>query len=136
MISLLRQKKEHLLHLILYEFIGIGCASLDYAIFYLINNQLCLYYILANCISVSIAISLSFALNAFLNFRKKDHLLHRFLCFFGVGMLGLIFGSILLYIFIDIFHIQVLISKFISIFFVTAIQFILNKFFSFRELTD
>lgn len=96
MIRHIWQHKEHILHLILYGCIGVSCASLDYAIFYVLNEQLGLYYILANCISVCIAILLSFSLNAYFNYKKKDHLLHRFLCFFGVGMFGLIFSSVLL----------------------------------------
>ena len=57
---------------IVYCLIGFTGVSLDFFIFYLLNNQLGIYYQYANVISVSLGIANNFVLNAFFNFKMLD----------------------------------------------------------------
>lgn len=126
--------QRNLHHLILYCCIGAGGASLDFGVFTLLCKWLGVYYLYANCISIACGISLSFVLNATINFKKTDHLFKRFLSFFSVGLLGMGISTLILYVMIEQMGIQDLISKLISIAVITVIQFTLNKLVSFRQI--
>lgn len=119
-----------------YCLIGISGVAIDAGVFYLLLliPFWQTYYLFANIISVSCGITNNFILNAFFNFRKTDRLKHRFICFFSTGILGLIFGSLIIYLLYNFFEIDILISKIVSIAFVTIIQFLLNSFVSFRDI--
>ena len=53
--------------------------------------------------------------------------------FFAVGIFGMFLSSVLLHFFIDTLNLNELLSKLASIIIVVIIQFILNKYISFRE---
>ena len=50
-----------------------------------------------------------------------------------VGMLGLIISESLLYMLIDMFNINSIIAKILTIFVITVIQYILNKTVTFKK---
>lgn len=155
--KLIIKHKAHLRNLLLYVCIGICGASLDFGIFTLLNHGLDLHYQLANCISVTAGILLSFTLNSRFNFKKTDHLLKRFFSFYCVGLIGMGISAFILYFFIGLASIHqfgteqlmqlglfddleqadgmyTLLIKFGSIGVVTIVQFTLNKLYSFREI--
>lgn len=116
-----------------YCLIGVTGVFLDFAVFYLLNKKLGIYYQIANIISVSSGITNNFFLNAYFNFKITDHLFKRFLHFFAIGLFGLLLSALLLYIMIEKFHFEVLITKIIVIFIVAVVQFLLNLHISFKK---
>lgn len=120
-------------NLILYGIIGGISASIDFLIFYSLTKFTEINYLLANFISISIGITISFILNKKYNFKVNDKVFKRFLIFVSVGFSGLLISSMLLYLFIDIICLNKIISKFISIVFVVFIQFFVNKFITFKK---
>lgn len=120
-------------NLILYGIIGGFSASIDFFIFYVLTSVGEVYYLLANCISVSVGIIISFNLNKKYNFKVTDQSLKRFLIFLTVGLCGMVLSSILLYTFIDIVDFEEKISKLLSIFFVVILQFFINKLITFKK---
>lgn len=131
--NILRVLYSKFRNLILYGIIGGISASIDFLIFYSLTNFTEIYYLLANFISVSIGITISFILNKKYNFKVNDKVFKRFLIFVSVGFSGLLISSALLYLFIDIIYLNKIISKFISIVFVVFIQFFVNKFITFKK---
>ena len=120
-------------NLILYGIIG-GCtATLDFLIFTGLTRWTPVHYIVANVISCSTGILCSFLLNRKYNFKVTDHTFRRMLIFFSVGISGLFLSSVLLKLFIDKWEWNELVSKLASIVIVVIIQFLLNKYISFRE---
>lgn len=117
---------------IVYGIIGFTGAGLDMILFSLLINKTTIYYIFANCISVSVGITNNFLLNYYFNFKVKNNILKRYLSFYSVGILGLIVSTLLLYISVTLFSIDKLISKFIIILVVVVLQYSLNKKYSFR----
>lgn len=117
---------------IIYSLIGVTGATLDFIIYTFLIKKILVYYIFANIISVFFGITNNFLLNSFINFKLKDKLHRRFIKFFLVGIIGLIVSSILLFILIDFFHLNKLISKTITIGIIVLLQFGLNKKFTFR----
>lgn len=134
MIKFLNAKYVKHKNLILYALIGFTGVTLDFIIFYILYNFAGLNDKFANIISVSIAISNNFILNILFNFKKRDSFLLRFSSFFIIGILGLAISSV----FLEIFHTRAgfdaNIIKALSIPIVVAIQYLLNKTISFRDI--
>ncbi len=124
--------RSELMHLIRYSCIGVLCATVDFLLFTSLMRWTGGDYQLINVVSVCVAISLSFLLNAYLNFKRTDRLFKRFCTFFSVGLLGLLISAIALYILVDLLLLSTTYAKLISIVFVTLVQFTLNRLYSFR----
>ena len=120
-------------NLIVYGFIGGFCATLDFAIFTLLCHFEIMPYLFANVISTHIGIFTSFLLNRSYNFKVKDKTLLRFLSFYAVGLIGLGLSSILLWLMVDKAQWNKLVCKLITIVVVSLVQFVLNKFVTFKQ---
>ena len=121
----------------MYCVIGVCGVAIDAGIFFLL---LCFpfwerFYLLANAVSVVCGIINNFLLNAFFNFRKTDNLRQRFLCFFLTGLFGMTLGSVIIYGLVNLSGLNVAFAKLVSIFIVTIVQFLLNYFISFRDIS-
>lgn len=119
-------------NLILYGIIGGFCSALDFVIYTLFCHYDIMPYLWANVISVHIGIFTSFVLNRQLNFKIKDKTPQRFLSFYLVGLTGLGISTLMLYIMVDIAHWNEVICKLITIVFVALVQFLLNKYITFK----
>lgn len=118
--------------LILYGLIGGLSSSIDFIVYSLLVSYVGLNYILSNSISVLIGIITSFTLNRKYNFKVKDKKYRRFIIFLCVGLCGMIISNLILYLCIDILSLHELISKLLSIVLVVIVQFIINKYITFK----
>ena len=118
-------------NLFLYGIIGCFSSSLDFLI-YTVLVHIGLYYLIANCISVLAGITTSFTLNRQYNFKVKDSTMRRFSIFLTVGICGMLLSNIILYVCVDIFYVDKLLSKLLSIILVVFLQFIINKYITFK----
>ena len=120
-------------NLILYGIIGGFCAALDFGIY----TGLCYWdiipYLWANIISIHIGIFTSFVLNRSFNFKVKDKVKTRFLSFYAVGLVGLGVSEGMLYLMVTKGGWNEIVCKLISIVVVALIQFLLNKYITFRK---
>ena len=147
----------------LYGIIGGSCATLDFVIYFILSNttnwtpsilkcvdifretfhiakdSVPLLYsahwniYFPNFVSINIGILCSFLLNAFFNFKRSDKLWRRALKFFAVGYCGLVLSMLILRIGVVRFDFDDKLVKLFSVFFVAALQFILNKFITFNK---
>lgn len=119
--------------LILYGIIGGFCAALDFGIY----TGLCYYdimpYLWANIFSIHIGIFTSFVLNRSFNFKVKDKVKTRFLSFYAVGLVGMGISEGMLYLMVTRGGWNEIACKLVSIVVVALIQFLLNKFVTFRQ---
>ncbi len=122
--------------LITYIIIGGGCASIDYVIFLILTEFFGVAYLMANLISVNAGIITSFILNRNFNFKVKDKIVSRFVSFYFVGLLGLAISSLMLFVMIDILNYDKSFSKIVSIVVIAFIQFFLNKFITFKAVSN
>lgn len=120
-------------NLILYGIIGGFCAALDFGIYTLLCYYELLPYLWANVISTHIGIFTSFLLNRSFNFKVKDKTPQRFLSFYLVGLTGLGLSSLMLWLMVDKMQWNELVCKLITIAFVSLVQFVLNKFVTFKQ---
>lgn len=117
--------------LILYGLIGCFTSSLDF-VFFSILQWLGIYYIVANCFSVLVGITTSFYLNRKFNFKVKNKTVKRFTMFLTVGLCGMMASNLILYLCIEKIGMDNLLSKLLSIVLVVTVQFLLNRFITFR----
>jgi len=120
-------------NLILYGIIGGCCAALDFGIYTLLCYFDVLPYLWANVISIHCGILCSFFLNRSVNFRVKDRATLRFFSFYTVGLVGLGISEGLLFLMVEQAGWNELICKLVSIVVVAFVQFILNKYITFRQ---
>jgi putative flippase GtrA len=118
--------------IILYGIIGGICASLDFGIYTLLY-KLGLNYQIANLISVQCGIFCSFMLNRSYNFKTTDEPLLRFFSFYGIGMAGWVLSAVILYVMVDIKEWNEIYAKLFVIVIVAILQFLLNKFITFKK---
>lgn len=119
--------------LLLYGLIGCLSAGIDFICFNILTVYAGVYYIIANCLSVLVGIVVSFTLNRTFNFRVSDKIAQRFGLFFFIGMLGLVLSNAILWVGVELCHLTEMISKIASILIVAFIQFIFNKFITFKQ---
>lgn len=134
--SLISRFYKRFQHLILYGIIGCFSSGLDFLIYSLLVQVIGLQYIVSNCISVLGGISTSFLLNRNYNFKIKDKTTQRFSIFLIVGLCGLLFSNLILYICIDIMGTDKIVSKILSIVLVVFFQFLANKYITFKPTKD
>jgi len=120
-------------NLILYGIFGSISASLDFVTYYLLTELCGIYYLTSNVMSVFVGIITSFLLNRAYNFKVEDKVVKRFLMFITIGITGLAVSSGILYVLIDKLLLNTLLSKVLSIGLVVIIQFVLNKYITFKN---
>lgn len=133
MIDLIKKLYKKFRNLILYGVIGSSSALLDFTIFTILTELCGIYYLIANCISVTCGLTNSFILNRKYNFKVTDKTLKRAALFYIVGFCGLIINSTLLYIFINYAHFITPIAKLCAIAIEVLLQFVVNNFVTFRK---
>lgn len=119
-------------HLILYGIIGASCAALDFCVYTILVKVFSAPYLLANVVSIHCGIICSFFLNRSYNFRVKDKTKRRFLTFYAVGLIGLCISEVLLYVLVNMGGWNEVACKLVTIVLVAIVQFLLNKYVTFK----
>lgn len=120
-------------HLVQYCMIGCLGAGMDFVLYTLLIEQTSLHYQVVNIFSTSVGICNNFIWNAFLNFKVWNHFFLRFCSFYCVGAIGILITSGCLYLLIECLDWNKIAAKVITIFLVTAVQFLLNKYITFKK---
>jgi len=140
--------------LIKYGIVGIIGLVIDMGIYYLLVKKFEIHYpfsitikelavlsmtirmidiLISNVISQTIAVINNFILNSYFTFKVTDNKLRRFFSFVGVAAIGMIISSALLTLFIEYAGLSEMLSKIFAILIVAFIQFIINKYLTFKE---
>ena len=127
--NLLRQNQK----IIKYGIIGCICVGIDFLVYWLLVQIVKMPYLYANVISVHCGIFTSFFLNRHFTFKVKNKTLLRFISFYIIGLIGLAISSGMLIFLVEMLKLNELISKALTVFVVALIQFLLNKYISFRD---
>lgn len=133
MIDLIKRFYQKFRNLILYGLIGSSSALLDFLTFTLLTEVFGVYYLIANCISVTCGLTNSFILNRKYNFKVTDKTLKRAIMFFVVGYCGLALNSTLLYVFVNFVHLATPVSKLCAMAIEVLLQFVVNSLVTFKK---
>jgi putative flippase GtrA len=118
--------------LVLYALCGGSGVALDFLVYSLlvIGGT---WYQFANIIGYALGTCLSFFLNRAITFGVRDAPVRRFLSFISVAAFGYLVSTGVLWILVEAFHLDPVISKVVTLFVVLAIQFTLNSLITFRS---
>lgn len=117
--------------LVRYTLIGGSGVLLDLLAFLLLHNSAGMDEQFANALSTTLGITSNFALNARFTFERRDRLVVRFLRFYAVGLTGIALTNLLFLLFTDSLGIDADLVKAGSLPLVLALQFVLNRKWSF-----
>lgn len=147
-------KKKSVRELFKYGLVGLVGLVIDAGVFYLLTKKLSVEYpfspqireLLGGKMSISLinadvshvissilAITNNFILNSYFTFKVTDNKVKRFFTFAGVATIGLIISTTLMTIFMGKMHLDEMVAKILSIIIVAAMQFAINKFFTFKK---
>lgn len=147
-------KRKAVRQLIKYGLVGVVGLIIDMGIFYLLVNKFSVHYpfsatislllkgnmsigmldiLISNIISQTLAVINNFILNSYFTFKVTDKKLKRFMSFASIAIVGMVISSMLLTLFIGVMKIDDMQAKVFAILIVAAIQFAINKFFTFKE---
>ena len=130
--SLLDRLPPGLRKLVLYALCGGSGVALDLLVYSLLVIGGA-WYQLANIIGYALGTCLSFFLNRAITFGVRDAPVRRFLSFISVAAFGYLVSTAALWAMVDVFHLDPLFSKVVTLFVVLAIQFSLNSLVTFRS---
>ncbi|MFE2043488.1 GtrA family protein [Streptomyces sp. NPDC059477] len=117
--------------LVRYTLIGGSGVVLDLLAFLVLHNAAGLDEQLANVLSTTLGITNNFVLNALFTFERRDRLVVRFLRFYAVGLTGIALTQLLFLVLTDSLGIDANLVKAGSLPLVLALQFALNRKWSF-----
>ena len=115
-----------------YGLVGALGLVVDMAVFYLMNKRLGINYVVCNISSSTLAVIHNFMLNSYFTFNVTDRKMKRFLSFYAIALVGMAVSTGILALLIDIFKLDSMISKFISIVIVALMQYFFNQKLTFR----
>jgi dolichol-phosphate mannosyltransferase len=124
-------RRKDLRQLVRYALVGGSGVLLDLTVFFVLYNGLGLHEQYANAISTSLGITNNFVLNARFTFDRRDRLLVRFLRFYAVGLTGIALTYAMFRVFSDWLGVDPNLVKAGSLPVVLAVQFLLNRKWSF-----
>lgn len=132
------KKVDVLLHsesfnqLVKYVLIGILGLVVDFGTYWILTD-ININVEIANMISSTCGIINNFFWNSYTNFKVHNRMFLRFISYFLVGQITTVFTTISLFIFATKLGFPHLIVKVIATIVATLIQFVLNKFITFRK---
>jgi len=116
-----------------YGIVGVLGLVVDMGLFYLLHERFGISYIFSNVVSSSLAVIHNFILNSLFTFKVKDKLFKRFISFYLIALMGMVLSSGLLALMIEVFLMDSMLSKMISVLIVAVIQYFFNKKLTFSE---
>jgi len=149
-------KRESIRQLVKYGMVGIVGLIIDIGVYYLLTKIISVHYpfssfitnlvedfvsvditkvdkLISHIISSSLAIINNFLLNSYFTFKVTDKKLKRFASFASIAAIGLVVSSMLFTLFIGVMKMDDMVAKIMSILIVAALQFAVNKFFTFKQ---
>lgn len=147
-------KRRGLRQLIKYGMVGSVGMVIDMGLFYLLAIKLSVQYPISayigellggkipihvidadisHIISSIVAITNNFILNSYFTFKVTDNKLQRFLSFAGIAAVGLVISTTLITLFVGKIKMDEMLAKIIATCIIAAIQFTINKFFTFKQ---
>lgn len=118
---------------LLYSIIGVGALVIDVAVYAALTLGLDWHPLLAHSISTPVAAVFSFLANSHGNFKVTDRPFLRFFSFAVVAGIGYLVSALIIGVGIDVFALDPLVAKAISLPVVLVLQFWLNTRITFKS---
>lgn len=129
-------KYELLKNFALYGIFGVCAAVIELGVDKLLYLTP-MWPMLVTVIGAIVGFFFTFTTNTFLNFKKTDNLLSRFLSYALIAGVGIAFKALVMFLCYTVYDVRATIPEFIMnvvlVFFVAAVQFIFNKLFTYKD---
>jgi len=129
----LRDYRKSWRQFIIFAFIGVLSTLIHLGLLYLLTDFFRVYYLVSSIFGFIVANLFSFVANSKLTFEKKVDPKKRYFKFFLISLIALGINISALYVFTEFFKIYYLLSQIIATFFSLWVNFIGNKFWTFRR---
>lgn len=90
---------------------------------------------ISHIISALLGVINNFLLNSYYTFKVTDKKWRRFASYFAVAIFGIVASTALITLFIGVLNINIFIAKILAVGIVAMLQFVLNKFLTFKNKT-
>ncbi len=119
-------------------FISGGTAGVtDIALLYIIHEILGVYYLTSAAFAFIVAFFVSFLLHKYWTFKSHDEQMHRQMSMYLLASLfGLLLNTVLMYIFVDYIHINVILSQIVVGLMVACVSFFVSRNLVFKYSPD
>lgn len=135
-----------------YGIVGVIGLFIEFTIFYILTTKLDIHYPISKYLSTIIKVKINiintdishiissvvaiinnFILNSIFTFKVTDKKLKRFFTFVSIALIGLVLSTTILTLFIEYLRMDQMIAKALSVLIVAMLQFLINKFFTFKK---
>lgn len=130
LISIRLRCSETFRNLILYGIFGVLAATIEYSIFGILVHITTIPAEIVNVIGALCGFAFTFTTNTFLNFKKTDNIMKRFISYGSICLVGMVVSTFVIAVLKNVMNLMVL--KLICMIFVSIMQFILNKIFTYK----
>lgn len=114
---------------------GSTAAISQLVLLYILTDIIGLWYLASSIIAFCIAVLISFVLHKFWTFKDRviKGIFGQFAAFFGVAVFGLVFNTVLMFLWVDLIHLWYIYAQVITGLLVMFSNFTLYKFVVFRN---
>lgn len=121
-----------------YIIFGVLTTLVNILVFYLFNTVFQVSYLIANAISIAVAILFAFVTNKLFVFRSKTPSLQaafrEFYLFVGLRLVSGLLDMLTMYILVDALRIDANLSKLLTQFIVVVLNYVFSKLFIFKSV--
>lgn len=136
MIEKIIKKIKFILKFELIKFFIVGGIStiIDWSSFYLIGIILGIHYQISLVIAYTLGGITNYTLNKLFTFQNKSkQITLQFITFFTLAFISLLISMTIMFIFVEIFYINEMISRILTTFIVFIINYAMHKFVTFNK---
>ena len=124
-------------HVIVRYILSGGTAAVtDLSALYLFNSILGVQYLISAILAFLVAFGVSFSMHKFWTFKtehSQDEVMHKqVMLYLGTSLFGLVLNTLLMYVFVSGFHIQVILSQIFVGLMVACVSFFISRNFVFK----
>ncbi|MGA2667103.1 MAG: GtrA family protein [Patescibacteria group bacterium] len=115
--------------------VGVSSTVIDWGIYLLLTRFTLIFYLIAKVVSFAVSVINSYIWNRRWTFRSYDpNKLHQFSKFMVVALVGLGLNTLIMYLVVSWFHWRDIIGLALATLIVLFWNFLINKFWTFKEV--
>jgi putative flippase GtrA len=117
-----------------FAIVGVSSTIIDWGIFYLLNYYFGIYYLIAKGLSFAVSVINSYIWNRRWTFRSANpKKLHEFGKFMLVAVVGLVLNTYIMFLAVEKLHLRYIFGLIFATAIVMFWNFLINKFWTFKE---
>ncbi len=136
MVKLIKNLIDKYKEIILYLIFGVLTTAVNYIIYFVFSNILCVHYLMSNIIAWILSVIFAYITNRIYVFNSKSkgkNKINEFITFVGARVFSGIMETVIMYVGVDLLNINDLIIKLTANILVIILNYIFSKLFIFKK---